>query len=262
MLVHYNILKRKLNKIIKAVFIAALMIPFLFEGSYTYFTNDLKSVEYIYKYPVSFYKEKGKVKIYSLTDTISIFYYGNYVLYQLSPTVKFETGEKIRGTEPYFIFNKKNHFGFLYPSMKNPNHGAKLSVDSFLINRGMKGKDFDIPPDSLWSLHAVVKDKSQDFILEKYGTIKPVDETNFDSIYYYYTRKIKNTEFSFSRKLDSIKRMKLYKVRLIFNEKFSPADKILLPKREFLFEIRDKTVSNPKEIIGFIQRFIKCCDPG
>ena len=95
--------------IIKAATRAALMILFLFLGSHTCSKNNhLKSIGLIFSYPASFYKEKGEIKIYYLRDTILVSYYSDYILYRLSATHKFETGEKINGTEPYFIFHKKN----------------------------------------------------------------------------------------------------------------------------------------------------------
>lgn len=253
-------LKKQANTLfIKAAPVAALMILFLFLGSHTCSNNRLTSIELSFSYPVSFYKEKDEIKIYNITDTLLIFYYSDYILYRLSGTKKFETGEKIAGSEPYFIFNKKSKSGFLFSSLNDSSMGTKFPIDSFLANRGARGKDFDFPVDSAWSLVEVVRN-NQSIIIDKYGFIKQGDETTIDSIYYYYAKNMNDIQYSLSKKLDSIKAMKLFKIRMLYNEKFSPSSSSTLPRREIVFEIRRIVVANAKEIIGFIEKFERCCD--
>jgi len=243
------------------IVLSLILMPCILSNLCMSQTNEkLTSIELRVNYPLSFYKEKNETKIYNLKDTIQIWYYSNCSLYRLPPTLDFKTGKKINGTEPYFLFNKNNKFGFLFTSLKDKNIGIRYPVDSFLSNRGMKGKDFDIPPDSLWKRIDYEKEMNNDSFLEKYAAVKAADETIFDSIYYYYSKNFRNTEYSFSRKLDSIKRMKLYKIRLVYNEEFSPSSKSILPKREFIFEISDKELKTSELIIEFINRFKKCCD--
>jgi len=247
--------KLKNSLIIKAAGIAALMILFLFLGSYTCSKkSNLKCLGLCFNYPLSTYKENDEIKIYSLKDTILIFYYSDYILYRLSSTIRFETGEKLKGTEPYFVYNKRDDFGFLFTSIIDSIRGIKYPVDSFLANRGLKGKDFDIPVDSLWSLTEVIKVK-EDSLLEKYGSLKQGDETSIDSIYYYYSKDMNKIEYSFSKKLDSIKGMKLFKVRLLYNERVSTSNETILPKRELSFEMIEEHVPNPNKIIEFIRKF-------
>ena len=250
-------MKKKIKDsiIIKAATIAALMISLLFLASSTCSKkNDLKCISLCFSYPVNSYKEKDEIKIYNLKDTISIFYYSDYLIYRLSPTVRFETGEKVKGTEPYFIYNKKNKLGLLFSSLEDSTQGITYPVDSFLINRALKGKDLDIPVDSLWSLIGVVKGKDG-ILIEKYGSIKPGDEMTIDSIYYYYSKKMIKVEYSFSKKLDSVNRMKLFKARFLFNSKYSSSNKIVLPKRELSLEMREEIASDSKEILSLVKKF-------
>jgi hypothetical protein len=219
--------------------------------------DHLKSVELIFSYPLSIYKEKNGIRVYSLNDTLLISYHNDYILYRLSPTIEFKTGKKISGTEPYFIFKKRNSNGFLFSSLKDISSGVKYSVDSILSTRGMKGTDFDTPPDSLWHLVDTISDDRKTFFLEKYAATKIIDETTIDSIYYYYAKNLKKVEYSFSKKLDSLRNSKLYKIELIFNKKFSSSYNGTLPRREFLFELRDKNLQNKSEIISFFKKFEK-----
>ena len=252
----FNMSKKQRNStIIKVAVTATLIIILLFSGSYTCSKKDnLKSIGLCYNYPLSTYKENNKIKIYDIKDTILIFYYSDYVVYRLSATRQFETGEKLKGTEPYFIYNKKNDFGFLFNSLNDSSQGIKYPLDSFLANRGLKGKDFDIPVDSLWSLTEVVKIKKNS-LLEKYTSLKQGDETTIDSIYYYYSKDMNKIEYSFSKKLDSIRAMKLYKIRLLYNQRISVSNEVLLPKRELSFEIITENVYDPRKIIEFIKKF-------
>ena len=76
-------------------------------------------------------------------------------------------------------------------------------------------------------------------------------------MYYYYSKDFKNIDYSFSKEQDSIKKMKLFKVRFIYNP--TPKGKYLfpVPKREFLFELKKVPGLNSKEIIEFVERFKK-----
>lgn len=253
--------KRKTYEfVIEITFSVVLAIILLLFGSFTCSKkNKLNSIELNFSYPVSFYKKDSEIRIYNIHDTIRIYYYKDYVLYQLSGSRKFETDELIAGTEQYFIYNSNNKFGFLFSSLKDSSLRMKIQVDSFLFDRGMKGKDFDHLPDSLWFLSDERKDNESN-IVEKYASIKPGDETSIDSIYYYYSKKMNDIPYSFSKKLDSIKSMKLFRIRMIYNEKFSKTNNFVLPQREILFEIRKRTNFNEVEIINFINNYAECCD--
>ena len=76
-----------------------------------------------------------------------------------------------------------------------------------------------------------------------------------DSIYYYYSKKMNKIQYSFSKKLDSISGMKLFKFRLLFNSKFSKSYKGVLPKREISFEIREEVPPDVKEILSLIKKY-------
>jgi hypothetical protein len=235
---------------ISATLIVSLIICIGCRSSHINHSN-LKGINLIVNYPIVIANEQ--VKISNLRDTISIIYFNDYVLYQLPGTREFETDKKIPGTETYFICRKKASNGFLFNSINDNNKGMNFPVDSFLKNRAFAGVNFDINSND--TLIEVSKEGEFSF-LEKYIS-KTNTETYPDSIYYYFINKFKNIDYSLSPKLDSIKGKKLYKVRLIYNNKFSSSEKVMLPKREILFEIQEKTILNSKEIIDFIERFKK-----
>jgi hypothetical protein len=213
--------------------------------------NGLKRINLIVNYPIVIMNDgvHNAVNFFNLKDTVWIFYYDSKVLYRLSETRNLETDKKMLDTETWFIYREKAKYGFLFNSISDSSMGLKLLVDSFLNNRAYASANFDFPSDSLF---AKDQNKEEKFV-EKYHT-KVHTETYPDSIYYYFTNDLKNIDYTFSRKLDSLKNMKLYKVRLLYNETLSLSYKAIIPKREFLFEIRDEAIGDSKGIINFFER--------
>lgn len=210
----------------------------------------VREMRFIVNYPVVLTNKS----FFNLKDTITIFYVQNFILYRLLATRKIDTNDKQLGTEPYFIYQKDNNYGFLYNSLISKNN-KKLPTDSFLLKKAFLNTAFGVPEDSLWILHSRISEGNK-YLMEKYIPRKNFGENSVDSVYYYYDNQIFN-EYSLSKKLDSVKKMKLFKVRLLYNEKYSQVNKFNIPKREFLFEIKMVSVSNREAIIDFVERFKK-----
>ncbi|MDP4263335.1 MAG: hypothetical protein Q8941_12485 [Bacteroidota bacterium] len=214
-----------------------------------------KKISLVVNYPVIMINDgvHSDVHFFNLRDTVFIFYYGRYILYRLPGTRKFETDEKIAGSEPWFIYRKQSAQGYLFTSISDSTRGMKLPADSFLHNRAFAGASFDISTsDSL-----VERSGNKNTLVEKYFCNKSNNENYPDSFYFYFSDNFKNIDYTFSRKLDSLRKMKLYKVRILYNEKTSSAYQKVLPKREFLFEIRNEGKNISKELIDFISRVSK-----
>jgi hypothetical protein len=207
----------------------------------------LKEFQYVHNFPVRAFKENDTVKILNFRDTTSIYSMGSYVLYKLPPTVQFETNQNISGTEPFLIYKKGvEGFGYYFNSIQDSSGGVKVKVDSFLAKKGLRGGDFDIPSDSAWRLVAKDSDNATREVVEKYALIKEANETTFDSIFYYYSKAMQKVDFSFSKKLDSLKAMKLCRIRFLYKERFSQEEQFIIPKREFLFDLKDVTPKNTR----------------
>jgi hypothetical protein len=65
---------------------------------------------------------------------------------------------------------------------------------------------------------------------------------------------LNDINFSFSKQLDSAENLILVKIRLMYNEKFSQQYKIIMPKREFVFEINKLPATDSSEIIELLQK--------
>jgi len=241
-----NLFMIEFKTISKAVTVTALLIcTCCFTAWHSEYSNNrvkLKAIQSIAIYPVNLYKENETIKINSITDTVSRICSGNFILYKLPSVTEFVTGKQIKGTDPYFIYNKNCDFGYYFSKIKDTGSGKKWIVDSFLIKYARDKQVFDTPTDSIWPLQKTIKNQQKDSLI-------------FDSIYYYYTKNLNKLDYTLSKGLDSSKGMKLYKVRLIYASKFSSTYKTTLPVREFRFELREVSVENTEEVLQFIEHF-------
>lgn len=222
-------------------------------------TPILKAIEITSSMPVTYAKDG--TRFYYITDTMFKISYEAFTVLKLTPVVQFETGKNIKGSEPYFIYENGATYGYYFKTINDTSQGKKMLVDSFLTTY-LRTSDADItPPDSIWALHETIKNPQDGSLLEKYNVVgkyaelKPENEWVFDSIYYYYSKKLNNIDYTFSKALDSARGMKLYKIRGIYNSKFSPTVKLTLPKREIQRAFREVTLEDPGSVLAFIERF-------
>jgi hypothetical protein len=210
----------------------------------------IKSVALSVNYPIVTITPAG-VFSNNLKDTIKLYYYKDLILYRLSESRILETEELIPGTENYFIRKRKADSGFLFISLSDTT-SRKLPADSILINGAYQGASVELS--SNFTPVNLVKE-GKDRFHEEYSMNASNNENLPDSIYLYYSKELKKVDYTFSRKLDSLKGMKLYKFRLLYNEKVLRVTNQTIPKREFLFEIRTQGEPTPKPIMEFIKRF-------
>lgn len=212
------------------------------------------AIELIINYPISTYVENNQTKLYVYKDTISIYFYKSYILYQLSKARQFETDESIGGSESYFIYKTGELLGLYIPNISALSKGEKMRVDSFLTQKGYKSQDFELPPTSSWKL--VYNLRKTTSVIQKFEPKKKdTSLTSPDAIYYYFDRSLSGIPYSFSKKLDSIYSMKLDRVRLCFDKKYSTEQRKIIPAREFSFELRRFNLKNPAAIIEVFSQY-------
>lgn len=138
----------------------------------------------------------------------------------------------------------------------NQENGKRSSIDSFLTERWIIPPQvfFDLKNDSLVSQ---IKDIKKGLQIEKYISKNKIDPTYNDSTFFYYTSEINGIHFSFSRKLDSIKKMKLYKFKLIYNKNSAGSNLFERSAKKLFFELNEVPINNPNEITSFFKRFDK-----
>lgn len=193
---------------------------------------------------------------------IGMFYCDDYTVYQIpiqnsSSIVNIDRdGNEISETVPkewtsfgYVIYHKNQPFVFRFDSLKAENP-KKESIDTFLINNTFKNVPFyQGDKDSLVQSGIV-----NHVLIEKYLCKDKKDATYPDTNIYYYKPGFKNIDYSFSTKMDSIRKMKLFKVEYIYNE--SPqANGVMMPKRVWAFELANNDYYDKSKILNFVNRF-------
>ena len=199
--------------------------------------------------------------IYMLKDTVKIIYYNDLTILNIPYTNQAsileidEDGElydhSLTTTIQYklFIYQNQKRYGLLYDSLGD-NTPEKLSVDSILVNWTFKNFDFyDENSDSLISIEKEVDNG----LLKKYIPKQKPDLSYPDSTYLFFSRRFERLKFSFSKKLDSISKLKLFKVKMIYNPLLDEKNVITVPKREYLFKVKKAEVSNSRLIVDFIK---------
>ena len=206
-------------------------------------------------------------KLENETDSLILIYYDNYVLYKI-PNVS-ETFQNILDKNgqllsrkltkrqivySYFFCKKTDVFGSFYDSI-NTQNGHKLSVDSFLIRKGYFQNNLydNIYNNVNDSLVESVRSGSAELV-EKFITKNIYDESYNDTTYLYYSTTLNNVQFTLSKKMDSLKHMKLVKSRFIYNETISKKYSFPLPARELWLMVEQIPIRDESEIISFIEK--------
>lgn len=225
---------------------AAFIVLYILSGCYSKSSRAVQSkqhVQLIVNYPLV---QLPGPKVTELPDTIQYYYYDNYVAVGLPIRQSVENSERILQQSifhSWFIFSRDSTYGYFFDSVK-AGTSKRLKVDSVLFNRAYATK-FDLSKDTLVEK---IRDKETGILQEKYTPKHKYGEFYFDSLFYYYSPGMQHVKYSLSKNIDSIKNLKLFKVRLCYNERYSPSQGMVIPKREFSFEIREL----PFRDIGFV----------
>jgi hypothetical protein len=215
-------------------FLAIIALPVIWFGSCSYFEHGNNSARG-YKLTVNYPVVKDSGVLVNVKDTIPIFYYNDCILYFLPFNYSEQVEDKLTLEEKryhFFIYRKTEQQGYFYQNVQDTTKGTKFEVDSFLFKNAYNIK---LVTDSLVLVNA---DRNNNDLLEKYVLPRRYDDFTIDSVYYYYSGGFNLYDYSFSKKLDSTKRMKLYKARFLYNERYSAENHITLPKRELSFCIQ------------------------
>jgi len=217
-----------------------------------YHSKDVVHLRLTVNYPLV-QANGNKAELQNLKDTIQIYFFNNDVLYYIPYKKTLETEEKLISEEvkySYFIYTKDSSSGFLFSSLTDTVSPKKLSVDSFLFHRAYAAK-FDLDHKLFVS---VTENKKNGVRVETYVPENISNETYYDTIMFYFDKRLNDVSFSFSNNLDKLKGKKLFKIRLMYNQKFSQQYQMMIPQREMYFEIQKLQLKNPKIIIGLFNQ--------
>ena len=216
--------------------------------------KNVREIKIVVNYPLV--NEKGELK--NLPDTVPILYYKNFILCQLPYQYLFTRNGILKGERKnyrLFFYKQGDLYGTLYDSITTDikNSGTRCLVDS-IMRRNVYKTDFTTIADSL-QLYS--SEKNNISILEKYIYTTRIVEDSFDSIFLFYDKRLNWVDYSWSRRLDSSKGMKLYKIKIFFNTKASDLYKLTMPKREFSYEILSCKKEPSLSIVSFVKKLSK-----
>ena len=229
--------------------ILALVILFLSSQGYsTDVQNDkLVAFKLIVNYPIVI-KRSDTVHLSNFNDTLLIVHYKDLTLYKLVPLRILKTDAKISGTEQYFVRKDSALFGKLFERLTDTAYRL-VAVDSFLEKRAFSTANFENSKND----RLVKTIIHRGIVEERYVPMKKTVELMFDSTIYYYSVALNNIPYTFSPKLDRLKKAKLFKVRLIYNKSYSKTYQVDLPKREYLFELQNAKIDNPDALLRLLK---------
>jgi hypothetical protein len=248
---------RPINKsiFIKAAPLAALMILALLTNGRRPRNDNrpLNTFRLIANYPVSA-MNNGSLEILTMKDTVGMAISDNYSLYYLAPKMEFQTNRKIPGTESYFFFGDTRKMGILFQSLADIAGQTHLNVDSFLGARAFKTFHVSANPGTRVDSQTDVDGHN---LFEAYVPAERKDGNSVDSIYLYYSADLNAIPYSFSPELDSLKKKKLVKVRLLFNAAEAPGQKMIIPKRELSLELQRWPIDDTGAVKNVMARWSK-----
>nr|WP_315163055.1 hypothetical protein [uncultured Flavobacterium sp.] len=241
------------TKVLSIVFglIIVLIISFSFiENSKQ---KEITKTFLYYSFPVF----KSNATYFLISDSIALIRYKNYLLYEFKDLQNFENDtatvkEEVRYR--YFLFKKNEKHGFYYDSL-NAKISKEVSTDSILSNRAFYGQS--LFTSSKMKLLSYEKSKYSFSLIEKYKCKTKIDVTYPDTMIVYYTNKMKGLELTLSKELDFIKKMKVVKIRAIYNSQFINGNPNKFPNYEYKFELKEDKVSNLEKYRLFVEKEIK-----
>ncbi len=204
-----------------------------------------RETELIVHYPITILNGDS-IRHNVFIDSVKVLEYKELVLYTLPSKRILENNAHIQGTNSYFIYKKNSTKGVWLKTLDSLTNYTTHMVDSFLENRAFKNTKLVIPPNDT----LIGKERTAEGYVEKWTPRKLISESQYDTLYYYFSKNIDSVNLKLSPVLDSISKHHLYKVRIAFNERFSSSYMRMLPKKEYYFETKHGYVKETDERIS------------
>lgn len=194
----------------------------------------------------------------NILDSAAIYSYEKFIVYeQPALYTSLYNNNLVKDTiyNEYFIFDKTDTIGYWFDSLEAKKESKIVKLDSFFFYHTFL---IDMKLFHINNEIKLTSDNGNDSIfIEKYIPKAKLDESYADTSIYYFSKELKNIEYSFSRVLDSIKESKVCKVRLIYNEIKNSKFLFTIPRREIWFEFRRGVIQDEASLINFINQYKK-----
>ena len=201
---------------------------------------------------IPFPRWDGISKVVEQTDTVWFIKNGNTNVFKmpgLREVVDDNFLNPVIREYKYFIYNDNDSMGLLFDSAIAVT-GVRKRIDSFFA-RKFYG---EIAPVNKFNVKINSFTEETGNTVDVYVLNNKPDRTYPDTTKLYYNARFNHLFYSFSKELDSVKGMKLFKFRFIYNADDPKKFNDPWPAKEFFWEIQEDTLLNKKEILDFIQR--------
>ena len=238
------------NNLVKIVLFST-MIFFVMctsESKSTKQKNDIIGVKLEYQLPTF-----GDIDLYG-RDSMFIFYYNDIVLYGFPYTYSIEDETSVLFEErklQCFLFKQNDQYGYYFDKVEDTVY-KKLNVDSLLAIKAFKAILYDKKNDSLVDVQ-----RTKQGMTERYIPIHKPDYSYSDTTIYYFTKKENFYKFSLADDLEKAKKMKIFKVRAIYNAGFNKEVNGNLPYREFVFNVSKAKYKGSEDLHSLLNYFEK-----
>jgi hypothetical protein len=197
-------------------------------------------------------------KVETAKDTNYIVYFDNYIIQKLPIHHIFNLKDDLETPDQetiyrYFVYKKDSKYGLWYDSLFLET-GKKLLVDSFLEKKIYGTFDLISVINNYDFFRSTQIPKSTNISHVYIPKIKK-DELFADSLYLNYSDELKNVTHSFSKRMDSITGLKLYKIELFFLPKYYEPFKCDAQKRQYIYEMNSVNIYEQEE--KELTRFVK-----
>lgn len=206
-----------------------------------------------------FIDNNGKLYRYD-TPVVKIYYHQDKIMYQLGYHFDSTSNGKHIMSEyrnHFFIYKKGNVFGYNYDKYKSI-FGKKVLVDSMFKEHWVTAnKQYPIFTQNKVTLISSNQNIDSGYLHEVYSLKGKIDTTMTGTISLSFTNRIKDIEYSLCKELDSIKNMKLFKIRIVNNSRYMKEYKITLDRAEQTYDLEEVPVVNQEEILTYFERYQK-----
>lgn len=187
-------------------------------------------------------------------DTVHFYYQGNMVLYAfpyIHETFKNGISIDLRKSYEYFMVEQNTQKGLFFPSLLDTAKRQWLLKDSILAMRNIK----DYKLNELLAYDSLINRtiSSDSVLMEKYISINAYKGKLIDTLECFYSSSIRDFPYSLSPSIDSLHSSKLSKIRMVYNSRYFPQMKSVIPTQVWTYELFQQKLpdSNMKEIFGF-----------
>lgn len=150
----------------------------------------------------------------------------------------------------FFVFHKDSSYGIMYDSLrfyKNRRMPVNYTITN-IVGTNRFDSFLTVKPDSVvWNADKTEHRETYILLLGK--------DMPKGLVVFYYSKKLNHLKNSFNKVVDSVKKMKFFKVEFIFNEFYSEKDKKLWPPTYDLTEMKEINVENPEKIMGYFNKY-------